>query len=229
MALTRDALRAGLIQEMLRGGDGPVPILTEEELRRSREAFMAARPDDPSADVWLFGYGSLIWNPAFLFEERRVALLRGHHRRFCLWTHLGRGTAERPGLVLGLEEGGACQGVAFRVAAGAVEEEFGLVWRREMVTGAYVPTWVTVTTARGALRAATFVINRAHPRYAPNLSDERAAAAIAAASGPLGACADYLFNTVGHLEDLGIDDAVLRRLRARVTALRAATDGAPTP
>ncbi len=96
-------------------------VLSPDELLASRRAALAGV--DLSAGVWLFGYGSLIWNPAFHFTDRLIGRIWGYHRRFCLWTHLGRGQPERPGLVLGLERGGSCQGVAFHIAPEQVEEE----------------------------------------------------------------------------------------------------------
>jgi cation transport protein ChaC len=170
----------------------------------------------------VFGYGSLIWNPAFHFTERVVGTVHGYHRRFCLWAHLGRGRPERPGLMLGLERGGSCRGVAYHIAPDAVAEELDIVWRREMIGGAYVPRWVSVYTPVGLVRALTFTINRAHERYARDLQDDEAADAIAGASGFLGACADYLINTVDHLAELGIHDRPLECLRDRVVIRRAA-------
>ncbi|HET6468443.1 MAG TPA: gamma-glutamylcyclotransferase [Geminicoccaceae bacterium] len=222
MVLTRESLRDGWLQRLVAASPIGVKVLSEEELRRSRAAILASHP--PGEDLWLFGYGSLIWNPAFHFEERRLARLHGYHRQFCLWTHAGRGTAERPGLMLGLERGGSCPGVAFRVAHDAIESELDLVWRREMVTGAYRPRWVRVRTDRGSVRAVAFVINRAYERYAGPPDDLRIVEAVALAEGPLGACRDYLFNTAAHLEELGIKDRGLARLVREVQAFRRGLD-----
>src|SRR3954454_16670907 len=161
MALTREQIRGGFIQNLVATGDFPVRALSEEELRSSRAAALAAHP--PGQDLFLFAYGSLIWNPAFDFAGREVARVYGLHRRFCLWTHLGRGTPDRPGLVLGLDSGGSCAGVLYRIEAERIESELDGVWRREMVTGAYRPSWVAARTASGGSRSAlTFVINRTH-------------------------------------------------------------------
>ncbi len=218
MVLTRDAIRNGAVQRMVAELAGVMRVLSEAELAASRRE--ALDGVDLSRGVWLFGYGSLIWNPAFHFTDQRIGTIYGYHRRFCLWTQLGRGCPERPGLVLGLERGGSCRGVAYRVAPEAVEDELEVVWRREMVSGAYVPTWVTVHTADGPVPAIAFVINHAHERYARYLPDEEVAEVIATASGRLGPCADYLMNTIEHLAELGIHDRPLERLRARVLALR---------
>jgi glutathione-specific gamma-glutamylcyclotransferase len=216
MILTRDSLKEASVHKRIAELGIAMRVLSEEELAASRAATLAEV--DLSAGVWLFGYGSLIWNPAFHFTDRLTGTVYGYHRRFCLWTHLGRGCPERPGLVLGLERGGSCRGVVFHIAPDAVEEELAIVWRREMLSGAYVPRWVDVHTALGHVRAITFVINHAHERYARLLPDDRVAEVIATAEGFLGPCADYLINTVDHLAALGIRDRPLESLRQRVLA-----------
>ena len=212
--LTRENLRSGWIQRLL--VTGGYKVLSEEELLASRRALLDQHP--PGQDLWLFAYGSLIWNPAFHYVERRIGALHGLHRRFCLWTNLGRGTPERPGLVLGLDRGGRCRGVLYRLAAEEFDTELEIVWRREMVTGAYRPRWVEAATAEGRVRALTFVINREHDRYARALSDDDLIRTLATAQGALGSCADYLFHTAAHLTQLGIADAALERLCVAVRA-----------
>jgi cation transport protein ChaC len=220
MVLTRESLRDGYLQRMLRASSLGVKVLSEEDLARSRAKLLQHHP--AGRDLWLFGYGSLIWNPAFHFTGRTLGRVFGYHRRFCLWTHLGRGTPERPGLTLGLERGGSCAGVAFRIAAEAIESELDVVWRREMVTAAYRPAWVRVATPEGPVAAVTFVINRTHDRYAGPLDEARIVEVLALAEGPIGACRDYLFNTAGHLEELGIHDRGLCRLVEAVRLYREA-------
>jgi cation transport protein ChaC len=215
--LTREALLGGELQRLV-AARGDVRALSEAELRSTRAALLAGHP--AGQDLWVFAYGSLIWNPACHFAERRMARLLGYHRQFCLWTSLGRGSPVRPGLMLGLEHGGSCVGVALRIEAGAIDSELEVIWRREMVTGAYRPCWVPLRTGEGPLRAIAFVINRRHERYARALPEEQVVATIAHAAGSLGACCDYLFNTVAHLEELGIHDRRLRRLAAAVRAHR---------
>jgi cation transport protein ChaC len=172
---------------------------------------------DAAQDLWVFGYGSLIWNPAFEFVERRRAVLHGWHRRFCVKLFMGRGTPETPGLMLALDHGGACKGVAFRIAAAQVREELGILWQREMFGGAYLARWVNLDMAGEKLPAVTFVINRKHPRYTKELSVEETAAMIATGCGVAGSCQEYLENTVAHLGELGLRDAALARI---VAALR---------
>lgn len=211
--LTRENIRSGYIREMIEAGQGAVPFLTEDQLQESRRKTFNSAPD---GDIWVFGYGSLIWNPAFHHDERRIARLHGFHRRFCLWTHLGRGTPDQPGLVLGLERGGSCTGLAYRVPRDAAEEEMDIVWRREMISGAYTPRWVKLRVGRRTVVGLTFVINHEHPRYSGEIPEAEVISAIANASGPLGPCAEYLFNTVSHLRRMGINDAPLESLASGV-------------
>jgi cation transport protein ChaC len=188
------------------------------DLRMRTEAEMAALLNETLAtlpageDLYVFGYGSLIWNPAFHYAESVPALLRGWYRRFCLRMYQGRGSREKPGLMLALDRGGACRGVAFRVPAAQAREELHVLWQREMFGGAYLARWVNLTAAGRKLRAVTFVIDRTHPRYVPELTVEQTAALIATASGDLGTCREYLENTIAHLATLGLRDAGLERI-----------------
>lgn len=223
MGLTREDLTEGRLQALIAelGAQNYYVFLSPEERRESLRATLADRR--PDEDVWLFGYGSLMWNPAIEFAERAPALLRGYHRRFALWVPLGRGTPECPGLTLALERGGSCHGMAFRVAAEKVEEELAIVWSREMLSGAYHPRWVKLETAAGPVRAVTFVVNTGHERYAGRLPPEKVAASIAAAAGHLGTCREYLENTVAHLDEIGIRDAHMCDLLALVRELAPGT------
>jgi glutathione-specific gamma-glutamylcyclotransferase len=170
------------------------------------------------SDVWIFAYGSLIWNPIFNFVEQRVGTIHGWHRRFCLWVPQGRGTPDNPGLVLGLDRGGSCRGIAYRIAATDVPSELLLLWRREMVVGCYIPRWVRVFDGTQTLEAIAFVINRRHRAYAGNISLETTVNSIATASGQLGSCADYLMQTVNGLMAVGIKDKHLLWVRDRIMA-----------
>jgi len=186
------------------------PGRTEAEMAALLDNILAGH--DPADDLFVFGYGSLIWNPAFHFVEKIPALLRGYHRRFCLRMYQGRGTRETPGLMLALDHGGACKGVAFRIAAGQVRQELHVLWLREMFGGAYNARWVNLATATATVRAVTFVINRRHPRYLPELSLEQTAALIATGCGDLGTCREYLENTIEHLRALGLRDSGLEKI-----------------
>ena len=228
--ITRQSLADGSVLARIREYHRLFPelfpiVLSDAELAASLDGILAAW--DGRQDVWLFGYGSLIWNPAFRFVERRPALLTGWHRRFCLWMQLGRATPERPGLMLALDEGQACHGVAYRIAAAEVREELRLVWIREMIGGGYLARWVTVDTAGGPQPAITFTVNPDHPRYARTVDEAHAAECIAHAVGQLGTCSDYLFRTVDMLDELGLEDGELQRLAARVRAVKGLSATAP--
>jgi cation transport protein ChaC len=191
-------------------------LLTEEELVASLGRTLAGHP--PGEDVWLFAYGSLIWNPVILHAGRKVGKVQGWHRSFCLRADAGRGSPDRPGLFLGLKPGGACRGILYRVAAAEARAELMLVWRREMLTGAYVPRWVQAATLEGPVRAIAMTVNRRHDRYVGDLEEGETVRWIATAEGGLGRCCDYLFDTVTHLREAGIADPRLERLAAAVRA-----------
>ena len=171
-----------------------------------------------SEPFWLFAYGSLMWNPDFSYVEARPALLRGYHRRFCLYSRDYRGTPERPGLVLGLDRGGSCHGIAYRLArdGGAALDR---IWAREMTGRVYEMRQVAPRTADGPVAAHACVVRRASPDYAGRLSVEAAAALLANAVGGRGSGRDYLAKTVRHLTALGIRDRLLHRIEAQVGEL----------
>jgi len=194
----------------------PRRALTDEALSASLNATLAARPK--GAGWWVFAYGSLLWNPIFPIAESRTALLRGYHRRFCLWSLASRGMPDAPGLVLGLVPGGACRGVAYRLPAPAAIDELHLLWRREMVVGSYAPRWVRLATEGKPIVGLAFVVKRDHPQCATELALERQADVIATASGHLGSSRDYLERTRVALVSHGIVDPYLERLAAAVRA-----------
>jgi len=207
---------------MRRGG---VPFMSEEARRASLKAMLESVT--PGEDVWVFGYGSLMWNPAINVLDSRKAHVRGYHRTFCLTLGAGRGTPEQPGLMLAIDRGGSCSGVAHRVAADQVASELSILWLREMMSGAYEPRWLNGDIAElGRRRVLAFVSNRSHPRYEGQLAEERAARRIAAAKGLLGTNREYLYRTVKHLAALGIEDGPLRSLERHVRKF--ANEGNPT-
>ena len=169
-------------------------------------------------DLWVFAYGSLMWNPAMHTAERRAGVIHGYHRRFCLLMSGGRGTVEKPGLMLGLDRGGSCRGIVWRIAAADVESETEILWRRELISDGYVPRWVEARTPEGTVRAITFVANREQERYVRDLPESDVIRIMATASGQLGRARDYLHNTVVHLDELGIADGPMHRLLAAVDA-----------
>ncbi len=218
--ISREEIEAGAVQRMIANADPDLVPLTDEERKRSLDAVLAEHT--PGADIWVFGYGSLLWNPAIAVADARRARVHGFHRRLCLITRVARGTPERPGLLLGLDRGGSCDGMALRVPADRVAEELGILWRREMVDDAYCPRWVHARSAEGTLRCVAFVMNRGHRRYAPPMSPRETASIVAAAAGQFGTCRDYLSRTVEQLARLGIRDRQLFQVAQLVQRLEAA-------
>ncbi len=175
----------------------------------------------PGEDVWVFAYGSLMWNPAIEFTEATPCSIEGWRRSFCFWVPLGRGTPELPGLMLALEGGGACEGIAYRLAPHQVHSELGILWNREMLSGVYQPRWVPAVLRDGrTVMAITFVVDPQHCQYCGDLPIERTAHHIAFAEGRRGPCRDYLANTVEHARSLGIHDPYIEELVVRVADLR---------
>jgi cation transport protein ChaC len=179
----------------------------------------------PGQDFWVFGYGSLMWNPGFPHLEVQVGLLRGYHRSFCIFSHVYRGTPDRPGLVLGLDRGGSCRGLAYRVPAAEGELVLDYLYKREMVTLVYKARWLKVELPTGPVRACGFVVDPKHEQYAGRLSQEEMIELIIQGEGATGPCRNYLANTVRHLEALGIGADPLIRLLRMVEARCGGTRG----
>lgn len=194
-------------------------LMPDEEVARSLAATMATHPH--GEPVWVFGYGSLVWNPLMDYAERQPARVRGYHRGFYIWSKVNRGSPEVPGLVLALDSGGSCRGVAYRLRRESLADDLTLLWRREMVAGTYMPRWVQAETGAGRVRAITFVVNRARPGYTGRLSDEQIVAIAARAVGHYGSCADYLLQTAASLDAHGIADPRLNRLARMLAGARA--------
>lgn len=199
-------------------------LLTDDELAPGLDRMIARRPG-VSDEVWVFGYGSLIWQPEFAVAERRIGIVRGYHRRFCLLQRRFRGSPQRPGLVLALDRGGLCKGVAFRLDGGVAHATLLPVWRREMRGNGYEGRWVTVETTDGPIEALTFVVNRASDRYTGRLTEAEIADRIASGCGHLGPSATYLFHTLAACAELGIHDRHLWALQALVAEKLTAASG----
>jgi len=169
--------------------------------------------------LWVFGYGSLMWRPGFPYSESVPALLRGAHRALCVYSIVHRGTHAEPGLVLGLDRGGACRGVAFRVADGAEEEALAYLREREQVTAVYVEAQRPVRLLDGsgrALRAVCYLVDRKHDQYAGGLSLEAQIRIVLGGKGQAGGNVEYVMRTLRHLQDAGVHDARLSGLAARL-------------
>ncbi len=168
-------------------------------------------------DFWVFAYGSLMWRPNFSYQEAEPGLLEGAHRALCVYSVVHRGTHSTPGLVLGLDKGGQCHGMVFRVPKHLVQDTRHYLRRRENVTNTYAAVTKPVKLLDGSGRtvnALCFLVNRHHPQYAGDLAIERQAYLVRRSAGASGANIDYVINTVDHLRELGVHDVRLENLMA---------------
>jgi cation transport protein ChaC len=175
-------------------------------------------------DTWVFGYGSLLWNTGFEYRDVTPARVQGYHRALCVYSHVYRGSKERPGLVCGLLRGGACRGLAFRVPAEQWDSVRNYLHEREMIYDVYVPKWINARLGLGfdeTDKVYTFVANARHDQYAGRLSIDETANLIRHGHGTSGSGLDYLANTVTRLAELGIRDKALERVLATAQATTA--------
>ncbi|EJC61705.1 gamma-glutamylcyclotransferase [Alcaligenes ammonioxydans] len=195
-------------------------VLTDEERNASLRQSLEEVQWCEKQDLWVYGYGSLIWRPDFEFAEQRQALLRGYHRALCLWSRINRGTPEQPGLVFGLDVGGSCRGMAFRIPAESVPKVFDALWLREMPSGAYIPRWLRCRTSQGDIRALVFTMNRKTDAYVPRMPDEQLRQVVYSAQGTNGPCIEYVMETASALQRSKILD---KRLQSVVQLLQSHT------
>lgn len=217
MSLTRADLEQDRLREELAQTPLGPHLLSPAELEESLWQILESR--ETGEPCWVFGYGSLVWNPLFPYEEKRVVTAYGYHRSFCLWSRINRGTLDKPGLVLGLDHGGRCRGVAYRIAEQKLENELRLVWRREMMTGAYLPRWIKVSDGDARFRAIAFTINRAMPAYAGRMPPAAVVLTLLSSRGKAGPGIDYLMRTVEALQAHGIEDSPMQELCALARSL----------
>lgn len=171
-------------------------------------------------DFWVFGYGSLMWRPGFAHTQTHRARLLGYRRALCVHSHVHRGTPDKPGLVLGLDRGGSCLGLAFRVPLDLSGEVMAYLRERELVTNVYLEKTLPVRLDGGeTVEAVTYVVDRDHVQYAGRVGVEEAARAVSGSVGQSGANEDYVFNTLGHLRALGIRDRWLEGVAERISPL----------
>ncbi|WP_024902657.1 gamma-glutamylcyclotransferase [Robbsia andropogonis] len=194
--------------------NGAVVHLSEADLAASRRQAFASHAE--ADDIWIFGYGSLIWNPGLPVLEAVRARVHGYHRGLFMWSRLNRGTAEQPGLVLAIDRGGSCSGMAFRLAFAGSTPHLETLWQREMSLGAYRPAWLSCRLTDGRqVRALSFVIRRDSAAYAGLLPDAVLRHVMRQASGIYGTTREYVEKTVAALRAAGIPDPHLERLLAR--------------
>lgn len=165
-------------------------------------------------DLWIFGYGSLIWRPEFDFSERRSAHVHGWHRALKMWSTINRGTPQVPGLVFGMLSGGSCQGMAFRIPRNQGDTVMRKLWLREMPNAVYDPRWLPCRTPHGAVKALAFTLSRQSPHHTGELAPDEYRRIFSQAQGIYGTTLDYAQATFDELQRLGIDDKALRRLLA---------------
>ncbi|PLZ01677.1 gamma-glutamylcyclotransferase [Burkholderia sp. WAC0059] len=193
---------------------GNARLLSEEELRVSLAR--AIGHWNGRDDLWIFGYGSLIWNPGLPTVESVHARVHGYHRGLYLWSRVNRGTPEQPGLVLALDRGGSCTGIAFRLAAEGAMPHLEALWRREMPMGSYRPAWLSCVLDDGRrVPALAFVMRRDVPTYTGKLADDTLRTVLGCACGRYGTTLDYVKRTTDALRANGIPDRMLEKLLER--------------
>jgi len=225
--LTRDFLRNADCKTAFGSIDESM-LLTPEQRAASLSCTLVRRPDN--SPVWIFGYGSLMWNPVFDSEEARPATLHGYHRAFCLRLTSGRGTHAQPGRMLALRDGGKTTGLAFRLPEDTLLDELELLWKREMLTGCYRPTWCELNLDDGCkVTALVFIMDPSHPQYEADTDYQVIAPLIAQASGPLGTNAQYLFALEKELNNYGMRDDCMSELVKQVRMLLSVSPGFDVP
>lgn len=210
------------------GPEQQVAYHSEADYQALLSSVLSARPS--GGNVWIFAYGSLLWKPELTFAEERLALAYGWHRSFCMKLDRWRGTKDRPGLMMALDRGGTCRGIAYRLPSKDVEVQLAQLLRREIRAKppTNVPRWLKVNTALGPLSALGFTMNRKSDVYVGRLPLESVADILSCACGHLGSGAEYLYKTVRHLHERGIADAYLWRLQELVAERISTTCGAIT-
>ncbi len=175
---------------------------------------------DDAASHWVFGYGSLMWNPGFPHQRSEAAKLEGFHRRLCVYSFHYRGRPSQPGVVFGLDKGGSCEGLAFEVAAKDWPETREYLRQRELITMVYneVEMPVQLVGSGENVNAITYVVDRTHPQCACGLADADIVELVRQGEGLSGPCTDYVLNTHAHLAKLGIYDRRLERIMELLTA-----------
>ena len=203
--LTRKNITQGHLGKTIENIPGSDKVLSDEDLVRERRKII---PDTGiGEDIYIFGYGSLLWNPTVEYEKQIIAKIFGYHRSFCMKTRLGRGSFENPGLMLGLDKGGSCQGSAFKLKTKTAIKNIDILFRREMVTGAYRPKLLKTNLENGkVVLSLAFTVDKKHKNYFPKSTPKIKAGLISKAHGFLGSCEEYLNNTLESLSELNIID-----------------------
>jgi len=226
MPLSRDSLSSDSFkQAMLDEAPGEMGLMDPDAFEASRQKIL--REAEKAGEFWVFAYGSLIWNPIIEVAEVRPAHLSNHGRRFCVWAPIGRGSPDCQGLWLGLDklsadvsENAICYGQALRIEPEKWDAESLILWRREMISGVYIPEWLNVEIAGKPTQCCVFVANPEHERYATDVAWKDQVKAIAYAEGSLGTCRDYLYSLAEQLNKAEMSDRYIEQLIADVRAER---------
>ena len=209
--LTRDNITQGRLGEKIRSISGSDKVLTKEELVNERRKII---PDNGIGnDLYVFAYGSLLWNPTVEYEGQFLAKIYGFHRSFCMKTYLGRGSFDNPGLMLGLDKGGSCQGMAFKLKKSNAIKNIDILFQREMVTGTYRPKLLKTKLANGKIvLSLAFTVDEKHKNFFGKKDLKIKGKMIAKANGFLGSCREYFDNTLHSLSELNIIDNEMRAI-----------------
>ena len=204
--LTKENISKGQLGDKIKSISGSDKVLTTEELLNARRNII---PDEGiGEDIYIFAYGSLLWNPTVDYEEECLAKIYGFHRSFCMKTNLGRGSFKKPGLMLGLDIGGSCRGSALKLKKSESIKNIDILFRREMVTGAYKPKLLKTILEDGRkVMSLAFTVDKKHKNYFQNKAIQTKAIMIANAHGFLGTCEEYFSNTLQSLSELNIVDS----------------------
>jgi len=203
--LTKENISKGQLGDKIKSISGSDKVLTTKELLNARRNII---PDKGiGEDIYIFAYGSLLWNPTVDYEEECLAKIYGFHRSFCMKTNLGRGSFKKPGLMLGLDRGGSCRGSALKLKKSEAIKNIDILFRREMVTGAYKPKLLKTILEDGRkVMSLAFTVDKKHKNYFQNKAIRTKATMISNAHGFLGTCEEYFSNTLQSLSELNIVD-----------------------
>lgn len=217
--LSREMMENGGLADIISRDSAGQLVWTEKQREESLQKTLLERPE---GDVWLFAYGSLIWNPTIHFVAQRIGTIHDWHRSFCLSVTAGRGSPQQPGLVLALDNGGHCTGIAYRIDDEILENELRVLWQREMVSGSYIPRWLPIFDEQGENfgHALSFTMDHESRQYAGDLPECEIVHRIAHAEGALGSAADYLLHTCEGLKHSNIEDNELFDLTKKVLAAK---------
>ena len=210
----REMLESDGVRKAIEAAGENIKLLSREELSQSLHRTIEQAPNKKS--IWVFGYGSLIWNPMLNFTKKALVTIHGYHRGFYLWSRINRGNPEIPGLVLALDRGGSCRGMAYKLPTKTFREELEILWRREMLGRAYSPRWVNIQIDGVSQHALTFVIDRASEAYTGKLKDKAIIKIIKTAKGHYGSSLDYLYQTAESFRENNITDRKIFKLEAQL-------------